>query len=348
LSPTNIATELGVALTRASSGVNAGSVIYDPTDPVTELGDEGSIACYFISATRCIFRHNYLKGSSVAALHALTNGSEIYNHQFNRPEPRFGSSIKWKDNIVGDVDDSSFAINSPIVDLTQKWINATENFTGYRFHVDPNLSRADSKVFAVSSGTAKNIYNWNFASATSNAIAAATTSLTFTVTSGQNIPQSLFISWFTTAGGATATALPIGTFVRGEVSTPYAPTQFFEGRITAFTPGAGTTGSVNFVFTCSVNYNTIPDGTYASWKLHFDEDAFNVSKTGDLVLRKNVQADRTTGTKIGTSTSDKLSFWNATPVVQPATVANATDAASAIARLNEVIARLKTLGLIAT
>jgi hypothetical protein len=66
------------------------------------------------------------------------------------------------------------------------------------------------------------------------------------------------------------------------------------------------------------------------------------------VLRKNVQADRTTGTKIGTSTSDKLSFWNATPVVQPATVANATDATSAIARLNEVIARLKTLGLIAT
>ncbi len=48
------------------------------------------------------------------------------------------------------------------------------------------------------------------------------------------------------------------------------------------------------------------------------------------------------------SSSDTLlGFYNTTPVDQPATVADATDAASAIARLNEVIDRLQELGLIA-
>jgi hypothetical protein len=67
-----------------------------------------------------------------------------------------------------------------------------------------------------------------------------------------------------------------------------------------------------------------------------------------LVLRHDLRSDKTVGTKIGQTKAEKFAFWGETPVVQPATVANATDAASAIARLNEVIARLKTLGLIAT
>ena len=62
----------------------------------------------------------------------------------------------------------------------------------------------------------------------------------------------------------------------------------------------------------------------------------------------NIQVGTTTGTKIGTATTQKLGFYNATPVVQPAAVANATDAASVIARLNDLLARLRTLGIIAT
>ena len=336
LSPTNIATELGVALTRASSGVNAGSVIYDPTDPVTELGDEGSIACYFIAATRCIFRHNYLKGSSVAALHALTNGSEIYNHQFNRPEPRFGSSVKWKDNIVGNVDDNTLAINSPFVDISQRWINAAENFTGYRFHVDPGSSLATSKAFAVSVGAAKNIYNWFIQSEDTKTITVGT-NVAFILFAAQNIPSSLFQAWF---GPSSSNAIPVGTFIRGEVFAD--PTQYFEGRILSYNSGTVT-------FSCTVDFTTIPAATpNTKWKLYLDEDAFNVSKTGDLVLRKNVQADRTTGTKIGTSTSDKLSFWNATPAVQPANVAHATNATTVITQVNLVIDRLRALGLISS
>jgi hypothetical protein len=87
---------------------------------------------------------------------------------------------------------------------------------------------------------------------------------------------------------------------------------------------------------------------YNSWYLYCDQDAIYVSKTGDLVLRNDLRSDKTVGTKIGQTALEKFSFWGATPVVQPATVANATDAATAISQLNLVIGRLKTLGLIAT
>lgn len=43
-----------------------------------------------------------------------------------------------------------------------------------------------------------------------------------------------------------------------------------------------------------------------------------------------------------------LGFFAATPVAQPAAVADATDAASTMARLNDLLARLRTLGLIDT
>jgi hypothetical protein len=63
---------------------------------------------------------------------------------------------------------------------------------------------------------------------------------------------------------------------------------------------------------------------------------------------RNIVTDTTTGTKIGTATTQKIGFFNATPAVQPAAVADATDAASTQARLNDLLARLRTLGLIAT
>lgn len=62
----------------------------------------------------------------------------------------------------------------------------------------------------------------------------------------------------------------------------------------------------------------------------------------------NITVGTTTGTKIGTATTQKLGFYNATPVVQPAAVADATDAASVITQLNALLSRLRTLGIIAT
>lgn len=62
----------------------------------------------------------------------------------------------------------------------------------------------------------------------------------------------------------------------------------------------------------------------------------------------NIAVGATTGTKIGTATTQKLGFFNATPVVQQAAVADATDAATVITQLNALLARIRNLGLIAT
>jgi hypothetical protein len=63
---------------------------------------------------------------------------------------------------------------------------------------------------------------------------------------------------------------------------------------------------------------------------------------------KGVKESSTTGTKIGTATTQKIGFFDKTPVVQPIAVADATDAASAITQLNALLARMRDLGLIAT
>ena len=58
-----------------------------------------------------------------------------------------------------------------------------------------------------------------------------------------------------------------------------------------------------------------------------------------------------TGTKIGTATTQKVAFWNATPVVQPAHIADpaggATIDAEARTAINAILAWQATLGLTA-
>jgi hypothetical protein len=54
------------------------------------------------------------------------------------------------------------------------------------------------------------------------------------------------------------------------------------------------------------------------------------------------------GAQIGQSATEKIGFFGATPVVQVANVVDATDAATAITKLNAVIAGLEALGLFAS
>ena len=79
-------------------------------------------------------------------------------------------------------------------------------------------------------------------------------------------------------------------------------------------------------------------------------ERLRITSAGVLQIAEagNITVGTTTGTKIGTATTQKIGFYNATPVVQPTAVADATDAASGIARLNDLLARLRTLGIIAT
>ena len=83
------------------------------------------------------------------------------------------------------------------------------------------------------------------------------------------------------------------------------------------------------------------NATALSQQITFNVGTLNILDGG------NIATGTGTGLKIGTATSQLLGFYNATPVDQPATVADATDAADVILRCNDIIDRLQELGLIA-
>lgn len=73
-------------------------------------------------------------------------------------------------------------------------------------------------------------------------------------------------------------------------------------------------------------------------------------KTFDGLTMKdatNIILNTTTGSKIGTAATQKLGFWNATPVAQPTAVADATNGTDVITQLNALLSRLRTIGIIA-
>ena len=334
----------GISVTRTSSGANTGSIVYDPSNPVTELGEDkgenGGVAVYVICPEEIILRRNFVRNSNANDLVYLTNGTEIYTDKFVRPESgRFGTDVYLKTNDFRDITNNETAYPSPPVDYTLRWRNNIEEFTGYRFHVDPSQSLPESKALAVSVGASKYIYNWYLVSPTAQlaTLPLSPSTITMVISSAAAVSGSLFNTYF-----SQSDAIAIGTFVRGVPNATFSSgsTEYFEGIVTGYNAGTKTA-------TIAVHYSTITTAI-SLWRLYCDQDAIYVSKTGDLVLRNDLRSDKTFGTKIGQTALEKFAFWGATPTTQPATVANATDAASAITQLNLVITRLKTLGLIAS
>ena len=70
--------------------------------------------------------------------------------------------------------------------------------------------------------------------------------------------------------------------------------------------------------------------------------------SNEFIFDANAGSGTLRGIKLGSAATSLLGFFGATPVVQQAAVADATDAASTQARLNDLLARVRTLGLIAT
>lgn len=85
-------------------------------------------------------------------------------------------------------------------------------------------------------------------------------------------------------------------------------------------------------------------------------DRYTIQKLIQILDGRNIQLGTTTGTKIGTATTQKLGFYNATPIVRPATINDPStpsaaysqaEAQSAVTAINTLIDRLQALGLIA-
>jgi len=117
-----------------------------------------------------------------------------------------------------------------------------------------------------------------------------------------------------------------------------------QGQVTLLSEGANilsqrrSTNAQTFrifnTFTSATNFERV-NFRWASNEFIIDAEAGSVGGT----LR---------GIKIGSASTSLLGFFGATPVAQQAAVADATDAASTQDRLNDLLARLRTLGLIAT
>ena len=267
---------------------------------------------------RIIFKDNSVIPTPNNALKTLTNGAAIFSDQYSRPESTFGPAVVLKNNWVGEGYTDVVNWPIPVLDYSQKWSNNAQNFTGYRFHIDTNQSGAASRLFDVATGNATYLYLQTYSSTSPNTLVLGSKS-------------------FVVSGTAFASAaVPVGTFVRCTSGA-----NFVEGRVTTYNAGTS-------AFSMLVTYAEGTAGSYSSWTIQFDTSALFVDKLSKLNLRSDVVLDYHTGTKIGTAATQKLGFWNATPVAQPAAVADATDAGTTQTQLNALLARLRAAGIIAT
>lgn len=85
-------------------------------------------------------------------------------------------------------------------------------------------------------------------------------------------------------------------------------------------------------------------------------DRYTIHKTLQIFDGRNIQVGTTTGTKIGTAATQKLSLWGVTPVVQASAISapnspGATyvqgDAQSAVTAINSIRTALKNAGITA-
>lgn len=127
--------------------------------------------------------------------------------------------------------------------------------------------------------------------------------------------------------GAESAAFDIFTVASGSLAT----------RMTI-----GATGTTNFSVAPTAGGVAIP--TISS-----SDTLSNKTLSGVTIAdATNIILNTTTGTKIGTATTQKLGFFDKAPVVQPTAVADATNAVDVITQLNALLSRMRDLGLIAT
>lgn len=86
------------------------------------------------------------------------------------------------------------------------------------------------------------------------------------------------------------------------------------------------------------------------WQNSSSSVLLSVAAGGHLTFGEgiNIIAGTATGTKLGTSTSQKISLWNATPIVQPTGIADADGTLADITtKFNSLLSKLESFGLIA-
>lgn len=179
----------------------------------------------------------------------------------------------------------------------------------------------------------------------------ATTNGTCYVTTGQGTygaAPALVIG--TGSGGTAAITFNIGGISAWTIDTAGALKQTGGYASTLGTSGLPCAN----VFSDAVNTATL-NKTSATLTISTTTSGdISLSPAGSISIvdGKNIALQTTTGTKIGTATTQKLAFYNSTPIVQGAAVADASGGATVDAEartaINALLARIRSTGLIAT
>jgi len=152
-----------------------------------------------------------------------------------------------------------------------------------------------------------------------------------------------------------ATAMSVSNV--GSIATIAGATFSLGGRITFQSPSSGQLTISNGSFNDFTRFQL--GGTSSSFPALGRSATFLTVHLADGTAGGGVQLSEgasidfgtTTGSKIGNSTSQKIGFWNATPAIQPTAVADASGGATvdteARAALNDLLARMRTIGLMA-
>jgi hypothetical protein len=252
---------------------------------------------------------------------------------------------------------------APLSNLTALWNAAGTTFTAIKMNATDTASAAGSLIIDLQVGGVSQFNVTKAGAVTAVGVAIPTISSTSTLTNK-------------TLSSPTITGTVAGTFGFSGVlsfstySTFIWPTGNSSGRITGIYDRTGAFHD-EFILSDNYNYNTstidstalgtaaiiISAQAAAPGKIAFTTGAVNTAPTERLSIDPtglvfadaiNITLNTTTGTKIGTATSQKLGFFNQTPVVQPTAVADATTAVDVITQFNALLTRMRNLGLIAT
>ena len=197
-------------------------------------------------------------------------------------------------------------------------------------------------------GTTKAAGGFTTGTFTGNVTVGGTLNITGTTTGA-----AASFTTLTSTGGALNGTIGAGTAAAGTFTTLTSTGGALNGTIGAGTAAAGTfttLTSTGGALNGTIGAGTAASGAFTTVTGTTGTFSGLLTANGGITLgdAQNIAFNTTTGTKIGTATTQKIGFWNATPVVQPAAIADATDAATAITQQNLILAALRTLGIIAT
>lgn len=264
-------------------------------------------------------------------LENVTGGTTNYAIYTNAGRVRFGDYLT-----VSSTNSNAFAVGPSSITNPVFNVDASTASVATGLNIKGAAAAAGLALSVISSGTNENM--------TIDAKGSGT--ITFGSVSTGNIN-------FDQAAVFTKSTLPANGMVQ-VTSGALSPGGTFASFLT---PARTSVGETNLVV--GVDNTNTNNAAYFGFLYHSSGDAINnkavigLTNTGDVLTvngsgyintfgniypadATNIVLGTTTGTKIGTATSQKLSFWNKTPIIQPTTgIAAATFVANTSGTLND-------------